>query len=119
MSRCQWPDGMEIRPDGVHRLDPCTYDVIEEHRDVTVRVLRCRRCGHQEIEWEDTGRWIPISERLPDEETTVLAQSDMVMYVATYEPDIYEDRPWFSGEIGFFAAEAWMPLPEPYKEADA
>ena len=51
MSRCQWPDGMEIRPDGVHRLDPCTYDVIEEHRGVTVRVLRCRRCGHQEIEW--------------------------------------------------------------------
>lgn len=51
MSRCQWPDGMEIRPDGVHRLDPCTYDVIEEHRGVTVRVLKCRRCGHQEIEW--------------------------------------------------------------------
>jgi hypothetical protein len=43
---------MEIRPDGVHRLDPCSYDVIEEHRGVTVRVLRCRRCGRQEIEWE-------------------------------------------------------------------
>ena len=51
MSRCQWPDGMEIKPDGVNRLDPCTYDMVEEHHGVTVRVLRCSRCGHQEIEW--------------------------------------------------------------------
>ena len=60
--------------------------------------------------------WIPVSERLPEKGTTVLVQSDMVMYVATYEPNIYEDMPWFSGEIGFISADAWMPLPEPYRE---
>lgn len=126
MSRCQWPEGMEIRPDGVHRLDPCTYDVIEEHRDVTVRVLRCSRCGHQEIEWEDTGRWIPVSERLPkDREGVILTIAhhsyryvDAANHVTDgsfasavkpgtkYTPD-GEDRP-----------VAWMPIPEPYREED-
>lgn len=119
MSRCQWPEGMEIRPDGVHRLDPCTYDVIEEHRDVTVRVLRCSRCGHQESEWEDTGRWIPVSERLPKYDQRALVWSDYY-YIAAYWPDgpAGDEKPWFNPAIGFFAAEAWMPLPEPYREED-
>lgn len=45
-------NGVIFKPDGVNELDPCFYDEIEEHRNVTVRVLRCRNCGHIELEWK-------------------------------------------------------------------
>lgn len=57
MSKCQFPDGMVIKPDGVNELDPCDYEVVEKYRNVTIEVLRCRKCGHTEISWyrqEDT-----------------------------------------------------------------
>lgn len=44
-------EGLEIRPDGIHPLDPCVYEIVEEHPNVTVEVLRCRKCKHQEISW--------------------------------------------------------------------
>lgn len=49
--KCSFPEGMTIRPDGVHELDPCTYEVVEKYRNVTVEVLRCPKCGHTEISW--------------------------------------------------------------------
>ena len=52
MYRCRFPDGLTIKPDGQNELDPCFYDVVEEYRNVTVRVLRCRNCGRIELEWE-------------------------------------------------------------------
>ena len=51
MERCTWGDGITLKPDGVHELDPCEYEVVEAYRNVTVEVLRCRRCGHIEITW--------------------------------------------------------------------
>ena len=42
---------MEIRPDGIHVLDPCSYDVIETHEGVNLKILRCRRCGNIDFEW--------------------------------------------------------------------
>lgn len=51
MERCTWGDGITVKPDGVHELDPCEYEVVEAYRNVTVEVLRCRRCGHIEITW--------------------------------------------------------------------
>ena len=55
--RCRFPGGMVMKPDGIHKLDPCTYEAKEIHTNVTVTVSRCTRCGHVEIEWkrqEDT-----------------------------------------------------------------
>lgn len=55
--KCTFPDGMTIKPDGMHELDPCRYQTIEIHRNVTVEVRRCKRCGHIDLAWyrqEDT-----------------------------------------------------------------
>ena len=51
MERCTWGDGITVKPDGIHELDPCEYEVVEAYRNVTVEVLRCKNCGHVEISW--------------------------------------------------------------------
>ena len=50
-NKCSWPDGMIIKPDGVNELDPCIYETIEIHHNVTVEVNRCIHCGHVELSW--------------------------------------------------------------------
>ena len=55
--KCQFPEGVTIKPDGVHELDPCIYEEVERYANVTVIVNRCKRCGHVELMWlrpEDT-----------------------------------------------------------------
>lgn len=72
----------------------------------------------------DSG-WIPVSERLPEEGKEVLAQFtvrvvhtnnkvDEFVYIHTM---YYENGAWqsFAG-VPNGKAEAWQPLPEPYKE---
>ena len=49
--KCSLPEGVSVKPDGVHELDPCSYKVVEKWRNVTVEVLRCKRCGHTEVFW--------------------------------------------------------------------
>lgn len=65
-------------------------------------------------------RWIPVTERLPEEKTAVLLSCDD-MYLAKLNPCIG----WISGNNWYtFSAKgsylvkypiAWMPLPKPYK----
>ena len=55
--KCQFPNGVSIKPDGVNELVPCIYKDIEMHTNVTVVVSRCKNCGNVEISWhrqEDT-----------------------------------------------------------------
>ncbi len=57
MDQCQFPNGIVIKPDGVHELDPCVYQAIERYRNVTIEVRRCVHCGKIDIAWfrqEDT-----------------------------------------------------------------
>ena len=56
-SKCSFGDGITIKPDGVHELDPCVYEIKEIHRNVTVIVRQCHKCGNVDISWtaqEDT-----------------------------------------------------------------
>ena len=50
-NKCTFPGGITYRPDGKNEIDPCQYELIEKHRNVTVEVLRCKKCGHVEISW--------------------------------------------------------------------
>lgn len=57
MCKCTFPNGITIKPDGVHELDPCRYEEIERYANVTVSVSRCKNCGNIDISWfrqEDT-----------------------------------------------------------------
>lgn len=51
MTKCTHPNGITIKPDGIHELDPCIYEDIEIHEGVTVIVSRCVNCGHVEFSW--------------------------------------------------------------------
>lgn len=50
--RCSWGDGITIKPDGEHELDPCVYRDVQEIKNVTIVVSRCIRCGHTVIGWK-------------------------------------------------------------------
>lgn len=52
MEKCKFPEGMIVKPDGEHELDPCIYEDIEKYTNVTITISRCIKCGHIEISWE-------------------------------------------------------------------
>ena len=64
-------------------------------------------------------RWIPVSERLPEEYKTVIASTEYGVYPeARYSEEdgwewAYESGADYWEEL--VEVKAWMPLPEPYK----
>lgn len=57
MHKCEFPNGMVVKPDGINELDPCDYEEIQRFANVTVSVRRCKKCGNIDIGWyrqEDT-----------------------------------------------------------------
>jgi hypothetical protein len=69
---------------------------------------------------QKTGKWIPVSERLPEEGKTVMASTNYGIYPeARYSEKYGWKWPWEVGEDYWTeivdSVEAWMPLPEPYK----
>ena len=69
------------------------------------------------------GKWIPITERLPEDESYVLVsfENATMVDIARYEEDD-EGGSFYPGDedeayskYGIYV-NAWMPLPEPYRE---
>lgn len=59
--------------------------------------------------------WIPVSERLPENNKNVLATDGLDVFIAWHNP---EKEEWFSFDELFdeqYPILAWQPLPEPYK----
>jgi hypothetical protein len=72
------------------------------------------------IEADHVGKWIPVSEKLPEEGKTVMASTNYGIYPEARYSKKYGWRwPWEVGEDYWTEivddVEAWMPLPEPYK----
>ena len=110
---------LQIDADGVAREYDDTYDLTihcetKEEQDAAIYQL------------EHIPRWIPVSERLPKKSGQYLI-TVKYKHVDGYE-DIYaEHGEWSAGRWDMFCFGhcgevegiiAWMPLPEPYREAD-
>ena len=72
------------------------------------------------------GKWIPISARLPEDESYILVSFENASMpdIAVYEVDSNGNGVFYPSDrnvpyslIGVFV-NAWMPLPEPYREND-
>ena len=67
-------------------------------------------------------RWIPCSERLPEDEQEILFSTKTGRVHSGRYHDDHSANQWFSHRDRCRAwnnvVNAWMPLPEPYKEAE-
>lgn len=93
----------------------CVFDVAE-NVDVIIKAL----------EEKQQNRWIPVSERMPEEHEHYGDSELVLVTVKDYEKDttfVHDDNT-VNGEWAYFRGAcyeviAWRPLPEPYKESDA
>lgn len=65
-------------------------------------------------------RWIPVTERLPEENKCVLCKTDYGMEVGCYRNECGQGK-WTIGIFasGSFDVSHWMPLPQPPKEGES
>lgn len=103
-------------------------DAIEDlSREAEVNAKRARKWAFDAERAEAKLRWIPVTERLPEEYKDVLCYYEYFRYgdyncmFRTIDRGYYGDGRW-GGEAGQGYKNkvlAWMPLPEPPKESEA
>lgn len=95
--------------------------------NTTFREVVAYECGQKSVEERPKGKWIPVTERLPEEDGQYLITVKYKHVDDRYE-DIYaEHGEWSDGRWDMFCFGhcgeveeiiAWMPLPEPYKRGE-
>ena len=98
--------------DLISRQALCEYALNQKDKSVTPNdIMRFPSAQSEQ-------RWIPVTERLPEEsERYLISAFDGVWRrttIAQYQPRY---KAWtMTGRMAYWKVVAWMPLPEPYKE---
>ena len=108
------------RQAAINILDDMVKDYVKENDfDKAQGVAWVKVQKLPSVSAEKTGRWIPVSERLPEDRELILfsTKTDRV-----FEGRYFDDNTghqWYSFRDDIFAwnnvVTAWMPLPQPYK----
>ena len=86
-------------------------------------MIECKRTKAKKPEF---GKWIPITERLPEDDKYIMVSFDnfTLSDIGRYEADKDGNGAFYPGDddkgyasYGLFV-NAWMPLPEPYRESE-
>lgn len=86
-------------------------------------MIECMRTKAKKPEF---GKWIPITERLPEDDKYIMVSFDNFTQsdIGRYEADKDGNGAFYPGDddkgyasYGLFV-NAWMPLPEPYRESE-
>ena len=110
---------MKIRPIDVlnnlkgHVLWPQSYHLSEDEARTCIEAL----------EQQKTGKWIPVSKRIPEDRRTVLVTAYWHETYQVMEGAYYGDGVWWcvpfnncGDHMQRLKPKAWMHLPEPYEE---
>lgn len=57
IGKCKFPEGITVKPDGVHTMSPHAFKLKQKLKNVTIEILECSECGEISIGWyrqEDT-----------------------------------------------------------------
>jgi len=104
----QWSDkGLVITPsiclEAADAIEELICTVADEH--------------NARLDAEERQRWTPVTERLPEKRTNVLAMTaDCDIYVCDFIPSVRQFWTIPGDELHIDDISHWMPLPEPPKE---
>ena len=71
--------------------------------------------SHMDEVPDNNAGWIPVSERLPEDERMVLVTCQTKKRIRSTNRAYYDGKFWH-GSGSMSGVTAWQPLPEPYKE---
>ncbi len=110
---------VKILDDTMYAYNPSYLEAL----DMALTALEAEETWYATHEYPPKTRWIPCSERLPEDDERVLATTaweDVTIAERVYPP--INDTCWFihdgSTNATIDDVVAWMPLPEPYKEGE-